>query len=102
MVATALTFPYIRAKVILQSMAGGAKQLDRNGGQCISHPTLAPSTLQVLRGIVLDEGVLALWKGIVPQATKGVLSSAVLLAVKEKIDLVIRIVIFGAFGKRSK
>ena len=50
----------------------------------------------VLAHIVRDEGAAGLYKGIQPQLTKGVLSSALLLTGKEKIDWVVRSVLIGA------
>ena len=51
----------------------------------------------VLAQIVRDEGAAGLYKGIQPQLTKGVLSSALLLTGKEKIDWVVRSVLAGLF-----
>lgn len=102
LLATSITFPCIRAKIILQSIAAGARQLDRNGGQRFSHPTLAPSTLQVLRAIVRDEGCLALWKGVVPQAAQCLLSSAARFAAKGRIDATMRLVFGKAVRTRAR
>eukprot|EP00408_Alexandrium_pacificum_P068737 CAMPEP_0171180936 /NCGR_PEP_ID=MMETSP0790-20130122/14008_1 /TAXON_ID=2925 /ORGANISM="Alexandrium catenella, Strain OF101" /LENGTH=387 /DNA_ID=CAMNT_0011645873 /DNA_START=18 /DNA_END=1179 /DNA_ORIENTATION=- len=95
-IATAITFPYIRAKVIIQAAQSKAKKTNGDAIEAAkASPTqnsvsAGPSTLEVLSRIVQDEGLLALWKGMTPQAVKAVLSSAVLLAAKEKIEVVVR------------
>lgn len=99
-IATAMTFPYIRAKVIMQAaQAEGGKALADTSSGKEGLPAEArgesSSVLQVLGHIAADEGVLALWKGMAPQAVKAVLSSAVLLAAKEKIEVMVRVVILA-------
>eukprot|EP00415_Alexandrium_ostenfeldii_P000927 UN0927 len=95
-IAAAITFPYIRAKVIIQAAQSKAKKTNGDAIEAAkASPTqnsvsAGPSTLEVLSRIVQDEGLLALWKGMTPQAVKAVLSSAVLLAAKEKIEVVVR------------
>mmetsp|Transcript_74797 Transcript_74797/g.167835 ORF Transcript_74797/g.167835 Transcript_74797/m.167835 type:complete len:314 (-) Transcript_74797:23-964(-) len=102
LIATWMTFPYIRAKVIIQASQAKAKKPgnklneDDNGADAP-----APSTLSVLGRIAREEGPLAMWKGMAPQAVKAVLSSAVLLAAKEKIEVAVAAAILAVAGKNK-
>ena len=69
-VATLLTYPAIRAKVMCQS-AGG----ESYGG-----------ALGAVRAVVRTEGPAGLYKGLSPQLLKTVLSAAVGLMLKERIS----------------
>ena len=72
MIASTVTFPAARARAILQT-----QRLSEAGEKLrASH---------VLQTIVLSEGWRALYKGLGPQLVKGVLSSALMLATKEKL-----------------
>eukprot|EP00519_Triparma_laevis_P014402 CAMPEP_0182490804 /NCGR_PEP_ID=MMETSP1321-20130603/528_1 /TAXON_ID=91990 /ORGANISM="Bolidomonas sp., Strain RCC1657" /LENGTH=291 /DNA_ID=CAMNT_0024693041 /DNA_START=100 /DNA_END=972 /DNA_ORIENTATION=- len=68
-VATIIVFPYTRAKVMLQSSDSGAK----------------PDIPGMLKKIYEEEGVEGIFQGIGPELTRGVLSAALMLMVKEKI-----------------
>ena len=72
-IATIATFPYVRAKVMLQTSDGG-----ENSGATSTIP-------QMLKAIYADEGLTGLFQGIGPELTRGVLSAAMMLMVKEKI-----------------
>ena len=71
--ATIITQPLIVAKVGLQSRPPPA----RNGKPF-------QSFLQVMSYIIEHEGLMALYKGIVPQITKGILVQGLLMMVKER------------------
>ena len=71
-VATVIVFPYIRGKVLLQSVAP-----DKSGKK-ISIP-------EMMLAIYEDEGLAGIFKGIGPELTRGVLSAAIMLTVREKI-----------------
>ena len=66
-VATLIVYPYTRAKVMIQC-----------GGGTDSIPVM-------LKGIWDDEGLGGIYQGIGPELTRGVLSAALMLMVKEKI-----------------
>ena len=68
-VATIAVFPYTRAKVMLQTDP--------------TSPTTSIPTL--LSSLYADEGIAGLFQGIGPELTRGVLSAALMLMVKEKI-----------------
>jgi len=106
-IATAVTFPYIRAKVIIQSRAKKVEPLKDEKDSSASSSRQESGTngvstnlsaLKVFQEIVADDGFCALWKGMGPQALKAVLSSAVLLAAKEKIEAAVRLSILTVAG----
>ncbi|GMH69128.1 hypothetical protein TrLO_g1996 [Triparma laevis f. longispina] len=68
-VATIIVFPYTRAKVMLQSSSSDEK----------------PDIPAMLKKIYEEEGVGGVFQGIGPELTRGVLSAALMLMVKEKI-----------------
>jgi len=80
-VATMLTYPYLRAKILLQSAYGNAK----------TKPTIPAMISQQLA----DGGVGGLYQGIGPELTRGVFSSALMMMVKERLGVVVRSLIDG-------
>ncbi|MED6128330.1 NAD(+) salvage pathway protein [Stylosanthes scabra] len=79
-VATCLTYPAIRCKVIIQS----ADSEEANSKKEIKKQDKTISG--VLYGIWKAEGILGYFKGLKAQILKTVLSSALLLMIKEKIS----------------
>jgi adenine nucleotide transporter 17 len=82
-VATWLTFPFIRAKAILNTWTKLHK------GEPI------PTLNEILQRIVREEGFVGLFTGIYPQLTKGVLNSALMLMFKERIDAIGHYLVLG-------
>ncbi|KAL3663031.1 hypothetical protein V7S43_011972 [Phytophthora oleae] len=85
-IATLVLFPYIRAKVLMQ--ANKKKQTAEGQLGTCAEPkkdTIA-STLQ---RVYTEEGPLALYRGLGPELTRGALSSALMLMIKEKIQMYI-------------
>ncbi|KAI3459362.1 hypothetical protein Pfo_016025 [Paulownia fortunei] len=78
-IATCLTYPAIRCKVMIQSTKSDENEEDK--AQLKSRKTV-PGTLY---SIWEKEGVLGFFKGLQAQMLKTVLSSALLLMIKEKI-----------------
>uniref|UniRef100_A0A7S4L290 Mitochondrial carrier protein n=1 Tax=Guillardia theta TaxID=55529 RepID=A0A7S4L290_GUITH len=76
-VATIAVFPYTRAKVIVKSSQ-------------VQPGEQAPSIAGTVSRIVKNEGFLSLYQGCTPEVTRGVLSAAIMLAVKEKIAATVR------------
>ena len=101
-VATILTFPYIRAKIILQSQGGKKKnsnELERVPSKSKNANSQSVSnTSEALAYIVKSEGFKGLYKGIEPQLLKGVLAAAVMLMIKEKVFGVTRATLQFALG----
>ncbi|MCJ1394053.1 ADP/ATP carrier protein [Xylographa bjoerkii] len=88
-IATIVTQPLIVAKVGLQSRPPPARQ-----GKPFK------SFVEVIKFIIEHEGPLALFKGIVPQITKGVLVQGLLMMTKERMEILF-IVLF-AYLRRLK
>ncbi|KAK2428980.1 NAD(+) salvage pathway protein [Trifolium repens] len=78
-IATCLTYPAIRCKVIIQA----ADADEESSKKLIKSPKTVSS---VLYGIWKKEGILGYFKGLHAQILKTVLSSALLLMIKEKIS----------------
>jgi len=76
-VATIAVFPYTRAKVIVKS----TKAVEGK-----APPTIAGTVAQIIR----DEGFLSLYQGCAPEVGRGVLSAALMLMAKEKINMAVR------------
>lgn len=66
-IATCMVYPYIRVKVLLQTKSNTANH----------------SVWKLLQ----EEGPFALYRGLLPEVTRGALSSALMLALKEKIHV---------------
>jgi len=81
--ATYITFPLMRAKTVLNTWTKLHK----------GEPM--PELHELLVKIVKEEGLFGLFTGVTPQLTKGVLNSALMLMLKEKIDLVVKYLILG-------
>lgn len=80
-VATMLTYPYLRAKVMLQSTYGNAK--------------VKPTIPQMISEQISEGGVWGLYQGIGPELTRGVFSAALMMMVKERIGVMVRALIDG-------
>ncbi|KAL4376553.1 hypothetical protein GQ457_02G036030 [Hibiscus cannabinus] len=82
-IATVLTYPAIRCKVMIQA----ADPDDDNDDQTKrAQPKPRKTVLDVVRAIWKREGISGFFKGLEAQITKTVLSSALLLMIKEKIS----------------
>jgi hypothetical protein len=80
-VATIAIFPYVRAKVVLQT-----QKVDDNTEESI------PVMLQKM----YTKGGLAAWfQGLGPELTRGVLSSAFMLMIKEQITSLVHVALYG-------
>ncbi|CAK4085377.1 unnamed protein product [Aphanomyces euteiches] len=74
--ATLVVFPYIRAKVIVQAKTKAAQ----------GEGETQESMYGILQKLVQEEGVASVYRGLTPELTKGALSAAFMLMVKEKIE----------------
>lgn len=81
-VATMLTYPYLRAKVMLQSNSSS----DGNKKKTIP---------QMIAEQLSTGGVSGLYQGIGPELTRGVFSAALMMMVKERIGVVVKAMIDG-------
>jgi hypothetical protein len=62
---------------------------------------LKMGTVELMRYVAKTEGVAALYKGIAAEVFRGVLSAALMLAVKEKLEAVVRFVLLSILGKKK-
>jgi len=83
-VATMLTYPYLRAKVMLQSNNSNTS----DGGKKKTIPQMIAEQLST-------GGVSGLYQGIGPELTRGVFSAALMMMVKERIGVVVKAMIDG-------
>lgn len=90
MIATMVTQPLIVAKATLQSQ----KVCEKLGRPFKSFQ-------DVLRYIVKNEGILALYKGLIPQLLKGLLVQGILMTMKERVEYVF-IVLFRHYARHFK
>mmetsp|Transcript_65216 Transcript_65216/g.147083 ORF Transcript_65216/g.147083 Transcript_65216/m.147083 type:complete len:194 (+) Transcript_65216:527-1108(+) len=90
-VSTLVVYPYIRAKVLAQAQTKASSNLEEAGGAAKTPPSIS----ETLGGIVADEGPVGLYRGVQPELARGMLSSAVMLMVKERIHEVSRAVVLA-------
>ena len=60
---------------------------------CVCVPTSLlqeKSSAKVAAGILKESGPLGFWQGVGPDVSRGVLSAALMLAIKEKLQVVIK------------
>jgi hypothetical protein len=81
-IATILTFPYIRAKVILQTTKDPEVR--------------KKSALRVIWSLLREDGLSGLYMGIGVKLITGILKSAILLMTKEKVE---QLILHGGFSK---
>ena len=82
-VATFMTFPYIRVKVLMQVGKGGSK--DKDG-----KPKKKVTSSEVFMGILKEEGFFGLWRGVEAQLSKALLSSGLKFAIDESVKDVVK------------
>jgi adenine nucleotide transporter 17 len=76
-VATIAVFPFLRAKVLLQTQEQGSDEGEES--------EYKPNTLDVLRQQWDTQGLSGLFLGLGPELTRGVFSAALMLTIKERI-----------------
>lgn len=81
-VATVVTFPAIRFKILLQT----AKKQKKESTQHERPGSSSSGGGNAVTRMLKREGLGGLYKGVLPQLIKGVLASALLLGIKEKIS----------------
>ena len=73
-IATVAVFPFTRAKVVAQSRNKDQKQ----------------TVLEILLEDVKKDGILSLYRGILPELLRGVLTAAIMMTLKERTDVLTR------------
>jgi len=81
-IATVVVFPYLRAKVMLQSNT----QTPSTDGNNTQKKADIPAMIAQMYN---DGGMAEIFQGIGPELTRGVLSAALMMMVKEKISVVV-------------
>jgi len=102
--ATIVVFPYIRAKVMLQTAksnsanAEGSTSAGEASGDTNKNPTI-PSMLATM----YSKGGMASWfQGLGPELTRGVMSAALMMMIKEKIGTIVKAMILGHHQKQQQ
>ncbi|KAI9914150.1 hypothetical protein PsorP6_005752 [Peronosclerospora sorghi] len=92
-IATLILYPYIRAKVLIQANQKKKQNIMKNmeQGQEIRATTRQETIASTLQRVYKEEGPLALYRGLGPELTRGALSSALMLMIKEKIQVYITV-----------
>lgn len=86
-VATVAVFPFVRAKVVLQS-----RKLQ---GEESNSPQPPAGILKLLRQVYESEGVRGLYQGLGPELTRGAISAALMLMIKEQLNGGIKKMLYG-------
>ena len=87
-VATLVVFPFVRAKVRMQSLASTSKS---SAVGSVSQPTI----WKLLSENYTNGGLNALYQGLGPELTRGVLSAALMMMVKERISGGVKLLLHG-------
>lgn len=85
-VATVLVFPFLRAKVLLQTSKSSSETYDGSSKEQQKEQT----TWNVLLQQWNRAGVSGLYQGIGPELTRGIFSAALMLMIKERIAAIVR------------
>eukprot|EP00934_Nitzschia_sp_Nitz4_P009399 Nitzschia sp. Nitz4//scaffold69_size99277//41416//42351//NITZ4_004630-RA/size99277-processed-gene-0.19-mRNA-1//1//CDS//3329556706//9389//frame0 len=85
-VSTVLTFPFLRAKVIMQTRKKAAGD-DPNAPK--------PTILSLLGEIYSTDGVSGLFQGLGPEITRGAFSAALMMMIKEQISGGVKSALYG-------
>jgi hypothetical protein len=93
--ATLAVFPFLRAKVVLQSQSSAASSSSHttNGTTASTATTTSPpppSLMPLLRHLWQQQGLAGLYQGIGPELTRGIFSAAFMLMIKEQLAQVVR------------
>ena len=88
-IATSLTFPLIRAKILLNTWG------KKHNGEA------PPPLLEVMRRVQAEEGWRGHYIGLSSQLSKGVLNAALMLAIKERVDEVVKRLVVGEAAAKA-
>lgn len=99
-IATVVVFPYLRAKVMMQAAKstpdGGSAGTD-------GKPSADTTSIPAMLGKMYRQGGFALWfQGLGPELTRGVLSAALMMTIKEKIAIIVKGMILGHRKKQKE
>jgi adenine nucleotide transporter 17 len=102
-IATIAVFPFVRAKVVLQTrkkkkqvLEGGEGEVEVEEGEIKEEKTAPDPTVFELLGEMYESGgVGALYHGLGPELTRGVFSAALMMMIKEQINGGVKNVLYG-------
>ena len=86
-VATLAVFPFVRAKVRMQKLAQAPGE---------EASKASPTIWKMISDNYTDGGLQALYQGLGPELTRGVLSAALMMMVKERISGGVKIILHGS------
>ena len=86
-VATVAVFPFVRAKVVMQSRKASGT----------APPELTIQT--ILKEIYQSNGIAGLYHGLRPELTRGIFSAALMLMIKEQLNGGIKRILYGPVKK---
>lgn len=96
-ISTVVVFPYLRAKVMLQTAKNSASAGDDSSSQDKKTSILS------LLGQMYQQGGLASWfQGLGPELTRGVMSAALMMMIKEKIGTIVKQMLLGHHAKQQQ
>ena len=97
-ISTIVVFPYLRAKVMMQvakknnTTVGGEQQQQQQQTSILS-----------LLGTMYNQGGVASWfQGLGPELTRGVMSAALMMMIKEKIGTLVKQMLLGHSAQHKK
>lgn len=96
-VSTFICFPATRVKTMLQAKTESSKKANsaRRVSFHLGTPQRPASPVAEVNHLLREQGLSALYQGIGPEITRGVMSSAIKMAVKERVFLAVRAALGG-------
>ncbi|CCI40132.1 unnamed protein product [Albugo candida] len=85
-IATIILFPYIRAKVLAQTQKNDPGSVENELYDSQIRSNKEESTLDTLRQVYQEDGVVGLYRGLGPEIMRGAMSAALTLMIKEKLQ----------------
>jgi adenine nucleotide transporter 17 len=89
-VATVAVFPFVRAKVVMQTRNKKATTADNEGN---SKPPVG--VMKILGDVYESDGIPGLYQGLGPELTRGVFSAALMLMIKEQLNGGLKTLLYG-------
>jgi adenine nucleotide transporter 17 len=94
-VATVLTFPYVRAKVVLQTQSTTNDTNSSSSDGNNNNKTITTSIPNMLWHMYQEHGLASWFQGIGPELTRGMLSAALMLMIKEQLYTIVDHALYG-------
>lgn len=91
-IATIAVYPFVRAKVIMQT---------RKKAQASDSNVKDPTILTLLGDVYKTDGLGGLFQGLGPEITRGALSAALMMMVKEQISGGVKTALYATSGSKS-